>query len=212
MKKPKNVNALEDFGRIRLSKTFFMRDFLFSDIAAIHGFDNLPDNPEIAIKAGEKLCQELLEPIQDVFGRISIRSAYRSPQVNQFGNENGHRCASNEKNFGRHIWDIPNAEGNIGATACIIVPKFYDAFPNEGDWQMLAWWIHDNLDYSAMYFFPKFWAFNLTWSPKPLRQIDSYVAPNGNLTRSDKENWHGNHKENWQKIIDKFPKAENFKV
>lgn len=30
--------ALTEFGRVRLSKTFFMRDFLFSDIASVHGF------------------------------------------------------------------------------------------------------------------------------------------------------------------------------
>ncbi len=36
MRKPMSVATLNDFGRIRLSKTFFMRDFLFSDIAAIN--------------------------------------------------------------------------------------------------------------------------------------------------------------------------------
>ncbi|WP_171033139.1 hypothetical protein [Qipengyuania marisflavi] len=40
MKQPKSVNGIEEFGRVRLSKSFFMRDFLFSDIAAIHGLAN----------------------------------------------------------------------------------------------------------------------------------------------------------------------------
>jgi hypothetical protein len=31
------VQTLTELGRVRLSKFFFMRDFLFSDIAAIHG-------------------------------------------------------------------------------------------------------------------------------------------------------------------------------
>lgn len=46
MKPPLSVKAMEDFGRVRLSKSFFMRDFLFSDIAAIHGLLNVPYDPE----------------------------------------------------------------------------------------------------------------------------------------------------------------------
>lgn len=74
MRKPTTVQALSDFGRVRLSKTFFMRDFLFSDIASVHGFNNVPDNPDLAIAAGTRLCEDLLEPLQDRFGRIAIRS------------------------------------------------------------------------------------------------------------------------------------------
>ena len=58
-----------------------MRDFLFSEIAAIEGLSNLPDDPELAIAAGRGLCENLLEPLQATFGRIAIRSAYRSPEV-----------------------------------------------------------------------------------------------------------------------------------
>ena len=37
MRSPRTVKALEEFGRLRLSDSFFMRDFLHSEIAAIHG-------------------------------------------------------------------------------------------------------------------------------------------------------------------------------
>ena len=49
-----------------------------------------PDHPEKPIYTGTQLCEQLLEPLQDKFGRITIRSAYRSPSVNQLGNEKGH--------------------------------------------------------------------------------------------------------------------------
>lgn len=94
---------------MRLSKSFFMRDFLFSDIAAIHGMANIPSDPDLATAAGTRLCTELLEPLQDAFGRIAIRSAYRSAAVNGFGNETqragkpGYTCASNEANAAAHI-------------------------------------------------------------------------------------------------------------
>ncbi len=73
MRKPDSVSKLADFGRVRLSKSFFMRDFLFSDIAAVHGLNNVPDDPDLAIAAGSRLCEELLEPLQDRFGRIAAQ-------------------------------------------------------------------------------------------------------------------------------------------
>jgi hypothetical protein len=45
MRPPRTVRSAESFGRVRLSHSFFMRDFLFSEIAAVHGFANLPDDP-----------------------------------------------------------------------------------------------------------------------------------------------------------------------
>ena len=70
---PKSVRGVEDFGRIRLSRSFFMRDFLYSDIAHVHGLKNLPDDPGLAIAAGSMLCEQPLEPLQATFGRLGIR-------------------------------------------------------------------------------------------------------------------------------------------
>lgn len=201
MKKPASVATLTEFGRVRLSKSFFMRDFLFSDIAAIHGFSNIPDDPDLAIAAGSRLCEELLEPLQDAFGRIAIRSAYRSPEVNGFGNENGYNCASNEANAAAHIWDRRDADGFMGATACVVVPSFWDRFNGEGDWRKLAWWIHDHLPYSSLYFFPRYWAVNINWHERPERRIDSYAKPVGCLTKPGMANHEGRHEEQWRGIL-----------
>ena len=67
------MRAAEELGRVRLSRSFFMRDFLYSEIGNVHGIANLPDDPDLAIVAGRRLCQELLEPLQAAFGRIAIR-------------------------------------------------------------------------------------------------------------------------------------------
>jgi hypothetical protein len=61
VKTPKSVRSAEALGRVRLSQSFFMRDFLHSEIAAINGMTNLPDDPDLAIAAGRKLCEHLLE-------------------------------------------------------------------------------------------------------------------------------------------------------
>jgi len=144
MKKPTTVSGLTEFGRVRLSKRFFMRDFLFSDIASIHGFNNVPDDPDLAITVGTRLCEDLLEPLQDTFGRIAIRSAFRSVEVNGYGNDMqrakkaGYTCASNPANYAGHIWDRRDKDGFMGATACVVVPSFWDRFQEDGDWLRLA--------------------------------------------------------------------------
>ncbi len=197
----KSLNALEELGRVQLSRNFFMRDFLYSEISNFHAIPNLPDDPELAIEAGSQLATELLEPIRDQFGHVSIRSAYRSPVVNAFGNENGIRCGSNQRNAGHHIWDQRDSKGHMGATACIVVPAFVDRRRGEGDWQKLAWWIHDHLPYSSMYFYPKLWAFNLRWCEVPERWIKSYTPPKGILTKPGMANHEGNHEQYYRDIL-----------
>ncbi len=201
MKKPATIQALEEFGRVRLSKHFFMRDFLYSDITNLHGVPNIPDDPDLAIAAGSRLCEELLEPLSATFGRIAVRSAYRSCEVNGYGSaqqkagKGAYKCGSNEYNYADHIWDRRDGEGRMGATACIVIPWFADRYGQGADWRALAWWIHDHLPYSSMYFFPKLAAFNLQWREEPERRIDSYVTPKGCLTRPGMDNHEGSHAE-----------------
>lgn len=185
MRKPITVDALDKLGRVRLSKHFFMRDMLHSEIAQFHGLLNVPDNPDLAIEVGTRLCDELLEPIQERWGRITIRSAYRSREVNQMGNammragKAGYNCASNDRNAAKHIWDMLDADGHKGATACIVIPEFADAHPERGGWQVLARWVDEELPYSSLFFFPKLWAVNINWHEKPEQRIDSFAWPKG---------------------------------
>ena len=77
-----------------------------------------------------------------------------------------------------------DAEGSVAkgkAAASIVIPWFADRYAEGRDWRDLAWWLHDHLDYSEIWFFPKLCAFNLVWRPNPLRRIDSYIAPRGCL-------------------------------
>lgn len=52
MRKPQTVKALEELGRVRLSKSFFMRDLLYSEISQIEGIPNIPDDPDLAMTYG----------------------------------------------------------------------------------------------------------------------------------------------------------------
>jgi len=202
VKKPSTVSKLEELGRIPLSKTFCLRDFLYSEIAAIHGLSNIPDDPDLAIAAGTRLCEELLEPLQDAFGRIVIRSAYRSSEVNALGAAKNYGCASNERSYAGHIWDRRDAAGQMGATAGIIVPSFADRFKEPDDWKRLAWWVHDNLPYSSMEVFPARWTFNLQWHEKPLKMIYSHVPEaRGYLTKPGMDGHDADHRDQWETIL-----------
>lgn len=202
MKKPQTVAKLDELGRVPLSKTFFLRDFLYSEIAAMHGLSNIPDDPDLAIAAGTRLCEDLLEPLQDAFGRIFIRSAYRSSDVNALGFSKNYGCASNERSYAGHIWDKRDSGGQMGATAGIIVPSFADRFKAPDDWKRLAWWVHDNLPYSSMEFFPARWTFNLQWHEKPLRMIYSHVPDaRGYLTKPGMDGHDADHRAEWETIL-----------
>ena len=183
MRKPGSMWSLETLGRVRLSRHFFMRDFLYSEIGNFHEKQNIPDDPDLAIETGSALCQTLLDPLEDTFGRVAVRSGYRSASLNQFGNENRLNCARNDNPLECHIWDWARGEERI-AGASIVIPWFADQYAAGRDWRDLAWWMHDYLDYSEIWFFPKLCAFNLVWRPKPIRRIDSYIAPRGSLLRA----------------------------
>jgi len=194
MRKPQSMKGLEELGRVRLSENFFMRDFLYSEIASFYGIPNIPDDPDLAIAAGTRLCEECLEPLLTRFGRISIRSAYRSPQVNQFGNEHDLNCGRNDANYGGHIWDRRDATDGIGATACIIVHALIPWYEATGRWEALGWWIHDHLPYDELEFFPKYAAMNINWREHPKRRIHSFIPPRrGVLTKPGMENFEGSH-------------------
>jgi len=196
MRKPASMKALEKLGRVRLSEHFFMREMLHSEIASFHGIPNIPDDPDLAIAAGSRLCEELLEPLHATFGHVSIRSAFRSVEVNTYGHERsnkGYNCGETTWNYARHVWDRRDAEGFLGATACIVIPWFIPRYEAGTPWQALAWWVHDHLPYSDMAFFPTYAAFNLRWCEKPNRRIESFAKPKGCLTKPGMANHSGDH-------------------
>lgn len=203
MRKPQSMKALEELGRIRLSKNFFMRDFLHSEISQFYSIPNIPDDPDLAIEAGTRLCEQVLEPLMARFGRISIRSAFRSAAVNDFGNKNNLNCGRNETNYGGHIWDRRDANGSMGATACVVVHALIPYYEATGRWEALAWWIHDHLPYDELEFFPRFAAVNINWRETPKGRITSWIPPRrGLLTKRGMANFVGSHEAEYAEWLD----------
>lgn len=160
-----------------------MRDFLFSEIASAHQLPNYPDFPDLAIEAGTHFCEKILEPLAATFGRPHIRSGFRSASLNAFGHKHGLKCGSNESNFAYHIWDQRDADGCMGAAACIVIPWMLDNRPGDRAWQGLAWWLADHLPFHSVTFFQRQTAFNIGWHERPKREIYSYLPPRGWLFR-----------------------------
>lgn len=208
MRQPKSVKALETFSRVRLSKTFFMRDFLYSEISQIEAIPNIPQDPDLAIENGKVLCTEILEPIQARFGRLAIRSALRAEAVNAKGaeNKNQYNCARNEANWSRHIWDKPDKHGKKGANACIIVPSFLPYYErNERhNWRAIAWWIHDHVPYSEMEFFSKLCCFSVGWHEAPAKTIYAWKPSRNCLTKPGMPNHYGSHEEEYAEWLAEY--------
>ena len=187
-----SMSQLENFGRVRLSRNFFMRDMLYSEVASIHGLRNVPDNPELAVKVGKMLCTTLLEPLHATFGSVSIRSAFRSAEVNSCGSEKYRNLADTKWNHARHVWDRHDGNKEKGATACIVIPWFVDYLRQRPDmtWRAMAWWIHDHLDYSEVTFFKNrrynYAAFNIRWHKTELRSWIKNGADGTHLTHRRK--------------------------
>ena len=203
MRSPLSVHTLEDFGRVQLSNSFFMREFLYSEISQIEKIPNIPSDPEMAIRVGKRLCEDVLEPIQERLGRILVRSAYRSAEVNAEGakNKNQYGCAGNSANAARHIWDLCDSEKLVGAMACIVVTSYLPFFERTRNWQALGWWIHDHIPgYSEIEFFTKAppLALNISWHERPKKTVHAWAPRRTCLTKPGMSNHGGDHRSEYQ--------------
>ncbi len=184
MDKPASVADLAALGRVRLSDHFFMRDMLYSEVANFHGLPNMPDDPDLAIASGGRLCELVLEPLHRAFGGVAVRSAFRSAEVNDFCHQRlsqdaaAYYCSDNTYGAARHIWDLRDAGGYRGATASVVIPWYVKRFEESGDFRPLAWWICDNLaDYAEATFYPWLCAFNIRWYEGPSDRALRWGAP-----------------------------------
>jgi hypothetical protein len=206
MKSPASVSELTELGRVRLSKHFFMREMLYSEVGNHYGVPNVPEDPALAVIAGRQLCEKLLEPLYEAFGGVVVRSAYRSPTLNDFchrkflAGETACYCSDNVYSAGRHIWDRRDDGGHLGATASVLVPAYLDLYEESGDCEPLAWWIRDHLrEHAEVTFFPWQCAFNIRWYEGESDQA-IYQDPGPGMgedrliTRKGMNNFDGDHR------------------
>ena len=105
---------------MQLSKNFSLNELTKSDTALRHDMDNTP--PPEAIECLRALCDNVLQPVRDHFGKsVRVNSGYRHPDVNAKvgGSKTSDHCKGQAADI--EIAGVPNHE--------------------------LAQWIADNLEY-----------------------------------------------------------------
>ena len=64
---------------MKLTRNFSLSELIKSDTAIRLGIDNNPNADQIEkLKA---LCENILQPVRDHFGRVKVTSGFRSPEL-----------------------------------------------------------------------------------------------------------------------------------
>ena len=64
---------------MKLTRNFSLAELIKSDTAIRRGIDNNPNADQI--EKLKLLCENILQPVRDHFGRVSVTSCYRSPEL-----------------------------------------------------------------------------------------------------------------------------------
>jgi len=64
---------------MNLSRNFTLQELIKSDTAIRKGIDNNPNADQI--EKLKLLCERVLQPVRDQFGRVKVTSGYRSPEL-----------------------------------------------------------------------------------------------------------------------------------
>jgi hypothetical protein len=163
----------EKLARVRLSKNFILRDFLFSTESAARGFSNYPEDPDMVIRAGKALCEKVLEPVLAKWGRFWITFAYISREGIEHGLSESQRRAnphsSNPHQFDRKTW------GDEIYSRIDILPICVE--DGEVSKHEFGHWIVMNLDTDLLMQWRRSNVFCITISPKPRRVWLGWGSP-----------------------------------
>ena len=107
---------------MKLSENFTLKELTKSDTAIRKGIDNNPNADQI--EKLKNLCETILQPVRDHFGRVKVTSGFRSEQlcVAIGSSVNSQHAKAEAADF--EVIGVDNAE--------------------------LADWIHKNLDYDQL--------------------------------------------------------------
>ena len=64
---------------MNLSRNFSLQELIKSDTAIRKGIDNNPNADQI--EKLKRLCENVLQPVRDHFGRVKVTSGFRSPEL-----------------------------------------------------------------------------------------------------------------------------------
>jgi hypothetical protein len=189
----------EDLARVRLSKNFILRDFLFSTEAAVLGLSNLPEDNEMVIRAGKALCEKVLEPILAQFGRFAITFGYQCREAIEYGISPDK--LTNPRSSNPHSWDRGTFGKEVYARVDILPFCVEDGEVSKHEF---ARWCMMNLDVDLLMLWRHSNGCCITISPQPRRAWLEWGSPSmGEPRRTD---YMGTHY--WREIYPNLPEHE----
>jgi hypothetical protein len=194
---PEELDAL---AKVRLSRNFILRDFLFSTEAASLGLSNYPENPELVIHSGKALCEKVLEPILDHFGQFAITFGYQNREGIEY-RWSKQRKLENSRSSSPHNWDRLSFGDKVYARVDIWPFCVEDG---EVSKQEFGHWLMHNLDIDLLMQWKRANIFCITISPKPRRVWLEWGNPK--LGEPKQETFMGTHY--WQHIYPGLPENE----
>ena len=64
---------------MQLTRNFSLQELIKSDTAIRKGIDNNPNADQV--EKLKTLCEKILQPVRDHFGRVKVTSGFRSPEL-----------------------------------------------------------------------------------------------------------------------------------
>ena len=132
---------------MQLSKNFSLNELTKSDTALRHDMDNTP--PPEAIECLRALCDNVLQPVRDHFGKsVRVNSGYRHPDVNAKvgGSKTSDHCKGMAADI--EIATVPNHElAQWIADNCVfrqIILEFYTRGQPDSGWVHVSYNPADN--------------------------------------------------------------------
>ena len=132
---------------MQLSKNFSLNELTKSDTALRHDMDNTP--PPEAIECLRALCDNVLQPVRDHFGKsVRVNSGYRHPDVNAKvgGSKTSDHCKGMAADI--EIATVPNHElAQWIADNCVfrqIILEFYTRGVPDSGWVHVSYNPADN--------------------------------------------------------------------
>ena len=155
----------ENVKNTRLSKNFILGDFMFSTEAACMGLSNFPEDPAMVVRAGRALCEKVLEPVLDHFGRFAITFGYQCREAIEADiSESARR--TNPRSSNPHQWDRGTFGKRVYARVDILPFCVQDRKVSRRDF---GHWLMHTLDVDLLMQWTRSNVYCITISPKPRR-------------------------------------------
>jgi uncharacterized protein YcbK (DUF882 family) len=124
---------------MNLTTNFSLHELTKSDTALRNDLDNTPGEAEI--EALRLLCEKVLQPVRDHFGKgVKVNSGFRAPAVNQAtgGSKTSDHCLGRAADAERARWIMDNLEYTQ-----LILEFYTPGIPDSG-------WVHVSYDPSNL--------------------------------------------------------------